>query len=113
MSTDAAHPPAGAPAGRPWKTATLGGFASYMDSATIVAGGTAWVLYQDSLNLGPWDIGALSAILTFALAVGWSAAGSVTGSAASGSSRSTCSSSPSAWPSWPSRRRPPFSTSAW
>ena len=53
-----------------WKTAILGGFASYIDSAVIVAGGTAWVLYQDVMKLSSWDIGALSAILTFALAIG-------------------------------------------
>ena len=53
-----------------WKTAVLGGFASYIDSAVIVAGGTAWVLYQDVMKLSSWDIGALSAILTFALAIG-------------------------------------------
>jgi len=53
-----------------WKTAILGGMASYLDSATIVAAGTAFVLYQASMNLGAWDIGALSAILTLSLAFG-------------------------------------------
>lgn len=67
--------PAAAGAGRtgarpPWKVAVLGGAASYIDAATIIAAGTAFVLYQDALGLDAWDIGALSAILTLGLAVG-------------------------------------------
>lgn len=60
-----------APGARPpWKVAVLGGAASYIDAATIIAAGTALVLYQDALGLGAWDIGALSALLTLGLAVG-------------------------------------------
>ncbi len=70
VGTDSRTPPTPAPPAGHWRTAVLGGFASYIDSAVIVAGGTAWVLYQDSLELGSWDIGALSAIITFCLAVG-------------------------------------------
>jgi inositol transporter-like SP family MFS transporter len=70
MSQPTGYPGATAPPARPWKTAILGGFASYMDAATIVASGTAWVLYQDTFHLGKWSIGALSALITFSLAVG-------------------------------------------
>ncbi|WP_219418978.1 MFS transporter [Pseudonocardia nigra] len=53
-----------------WRTAVLGGMASYMDAATIVSTGTALVLFQPALGLTPWDIGALSALLTLGLAIG-------------------------------------------
>jgi inositol transporter-like SP family MFS transporter len=55
---------------RPWRTAVLGGMASYMDAATIVGTGTALVLYKERLGLTPWTIGALSSILTLGMAVG-------------------------------------------
>lgn len=55
---------------RAWRTAALGGMASYMDAATIVSTGTALVLFQKDFGLTPWDIGALSALLTLGLAVG-------------------------------------------
>jgi inositol transporter-like SP family MFS transporter len=55
---------------RAWRTATLGGMASYMDAATIVSTGTALVLFQADFGLTPWDIGALSALLTLGLAIG-------------------------------------------
>ncbi|MFD8568007.1 MFS transporter [Streptomyces sp. NPDC059639] len=58
------------PPHRPWRTAVLGGMASYMDAATIVGTGTALVLYKDRLGLTPWTIGALSSILTLGMAVG-------------------------------------------
>jgi MFS transporter, SP family, inositol transporter len=55
---------------RAWRTAALGGMASYMDAATIVSTGTALVLFQKELGLSAWSIGALSAALTLCLAVG-------------------------------------------
>ncbi|MFC4120693.1 MFS transporter [Nonomuraea zeae] len=55
---------------RAWRTAVLGGMASYMDAATIVGTGTALVLYKQHLGLTPWMIGAASSILTLGLAVG-------------------------------------------
>ncbi|MGQ7296996.1 MFS transporter [Quadrisphaera sp. KR29] len=67
MSAVAAPVAGGRP---PWKVAVLGGAASYIDAATIIAAGTAFVLYRDALGLGAWDIGVLSAVLTLGLAVG-------------------------------------------
>ncbi|GAA2211750.1 MFS transporter [Nonomuraea monospora] len=58
------------PSRRAWRTAVLGGMASYMDAATIVGTGTALVLYKQQLGLTPWMIGAASSILTLGLAVG-------------------------------------------
>lgn len=55
---------------RAWRTATLGGMASYMDAATIVSTGTALVLFQKEFGLTPWDIGALSGLLTLGIAIG-------------------------------------------
>ncbi|MCF6470527.1 MFS transporter [Nonomuraea sp. MG754425] len=55
---------------RAWRTAVLGGMASYMDAATIVGTGTALVLYKQHLGLTPLMIGAASSILTLGLAIG-------------------------------------------
>ncbi|MEV1011930.1 MFS transporter [Streptomyces sp. NPDC049881] len=55
---------------RAWRTAVLGGMASYMDAATIISTGTALVLYKDHLGLSSWTIGFLSAMLTLGLGIG-------------------------------------------
>ncbi|MEV3984543.1 MFS transporter [Nonomuraea sp. NPDC049758] len=55
---------------RAWRTAALGGMASYMDAATIVGTGTALVLYKQQLGLSPWMIGTASSVLTLGLALG-------------------------------------------
>ncbi|MFF0866827.1 MFS transporter [Nonomuraea sp. NPDC003560] len=55
---------------RAWRTAALGGMASYMDAATIVGTGTALVLYKQQLGLSPWMIGTASSVLTLGLAFG-------------------------------------------
>ncbi|MFJ4295662.1 MFS transporter [Curtobacterium sp. NPDC089689] len=52
-----------------WITGVLG-MASYLDAAAIAGTGTALVLYQKSLGLSGGDIGALSALLTFSIAIG-------------------------------------------
>lgn len=56
--------------GRVWYRTTVAGMASYLDAAAIISTGTALVLYQDALGLSAGDIGRLSAILTFMIAVG-------------------------------------------
>ncbi|WP_432563628.1 MFS transporter [Kineococcus sp. SYSU DK003] len=53
-----------------WKTALLGGMASYLDGAVLVTAGIAFSLTIDSLGLSAWDIGLLSGLLTGLLAVG-------------------------------------------
>lgn len=54
----------------PWRTAILGGMASYMDSAVIVSTSVALILYTSAFGLNAWDVGALSALLTVSLAIG-------------------------------------------
>jgi len=56
--------------GRVWDRTTVAGMASYLDAAAIISTGTALVLYQEPLGLGSGDIGRLSALLTFMIAVG-------------------------------------------
>lgn len=56
--------------GRVWYRTTVAGMASYLDAAAIISTGTALVLYQEPLGLGTGDMGRLSALLTFMIAVG-------------------------------------------
>lgn len=56
--------------GRIWYRTTVAGMASYLDAAAIISTGTALVLYQEPLGLTSGDIGRLSALLTFMIAVG-------------------------------------------
>lgn len=53
-----------------WFRTTVAGMASYLDAAAIISTGTALVLYQEPLGLTSGDIGRLSALLTFMIAVG-------------------------------------------
>ncbi|WP_062298804.1 MFS transporter [Demequina maris] len=56
--------------GRIWYRTTVAGMASYLDAAAIVSTGTALVLYKDPMGLSDGQIGQLSAILTFLMALG-------------------------------------------
>ncbi|WP_406445181.1 MFS transporter [Streptomyces sp. NBC_00631] len=67
MSTTAVHPH---PRPRPWRTATLGGMASYLDGATIVTVGMASVILQKHFALSTWSVGALNSVLMFMFATG-------------------------------------------
>lgn len=54
----------------PWWVAVISGMASYIDAAAIVSSGTALVLYQHSIGVTGTEIGVLSAVLTFCIAIG-------------------------------------------
>ena len=56
--------------GQVWFRTSVAGMASYLDAAAIISTGTALVLYQEPLGLTTGDIGRLSALLTFMIAVG-------------------------------------------
>lgn len=53
-----------------WRLAVLSGMASYLGSGIIVSSGVALGLWQDRFHLSSWGLGALSAALTFSIAVG-------------------------------------------
>lgn len=53
-----------------WWTAFVAGMASYIDAAAIVTSGTAVVMLSDSMGLSAGQIGAASASLTVAIAIG-------------------------------------------
>lgn len=53
-----------------WRLALLSGVASYLDSGIIVSSGLALGLWQDRFGLSAWELGALSASLTFSIALG-------------------------------------------
>src|SRR5690606_35156653 len=61
--------------GHVWKTAWLGGMASWIDAAVIVASGIAFTLYLPAFGMNPWDLGVLSALVTGGLAIGALAGG--------------------------------------
>lgn len=54
----------------PWWVAVINGMASYIDSATIITSGIALVIYQNTFGLTNMEFGALSAALTFCIAIG-------------------------------------------
>ncbi len=56
--------------GKIWYRTSVAGMASYLDAAAIISTGTALVLYTDQFGLTEWQIGALSAMLTFLMAFG-------------------------------------------
>lgn len=56
--------------GRSWYVGIVAGMASYIDAAAIVSTGTALTLYQQSIGLEPGQIGILSGVITFGIAVG-------------------------------------------
>ncbi|MGA1837959.1 MFS transporter [Herbiconiux sp. 11R-BC] len=53
-----------------WRTATIAGMASYIDSAAIVTFGTVIVIYQAVLGLTPLEVGVASGALTLSVAAG-------------------------------------------
>jgi MFS transporter, SP family, inositol transporter len=53
-----------------WKLAVAGGMASYLDSGVIISVGIALPIWATSLSLDAWALGAISAGLTFAIAIG-------------------------------------------
>ena len=53
-----------------WYRTVVASMASYLDAAAIITTGTALVLYQDRLGLTGSEIGRLSALLTFMIALG-------------------------------------------
>lgn len=54
----------------PWWVAVINGMASYIDSCTIITSGVALVIYQQTFGLTDIQFGALSAALTFCIAIG-------------------------------------------
>ena len=54
----------------PWWVAVINGMASYIDSCTIITSGVALVIYQNTFGLTDIQFGALSAALTFCIAIG-------------------------------------------
>ncbi|MDN4474719.1 MFS transporter [Demequina sp. SYSU T00192] len=56
--------------GRVWYRTGVAGMASYLDAAAIISTGTALVLYTDPFGLSTGQIGQLSAMLTFLMALG-------------------------------------------
>ena len=54
----------------PWYVAVINGMASYIDSCTIITSGVALVIYQNTYGLTDIQFGALSAALTFCIALG-------------------------------------------
>lgn len=54
----------------PWFVAGVSGMASYIDSASIITSGIALVIYQTTFGLNNAQFGALSAALTFCIAIG-------------------------------------------
>ncbi len=59
----------------PWWVAVINGMASYIDSCTIITSGVALVIYQQTFGLTDIQFGALSAALTFCIAIGSIAGG--------------------------------------
>ncbi|MEA5119416.1 MAG: MFS transporter [Propionicimonas sp.] len=53
-----------------WKTAVLGGMASYLDGGALVTGGIALSLSMASFGMTEWDLGIMSGMLTGGLALG-------------------------------------------
>lgn len=54
----------------PWWVAVVSGMASYIDSCAIISSGTALAIYQEVFGLDNGQFGALSAALTFCIAIG-------------------------------------------
>lgn len=55
---------------RHWKTAVAAGMASLLDSSIIVATGICLAIWADAFEFSSWTSGAVSAFLTFSIAVG-------------------------------------------
>lgn len=55
---------------RHWMTAVAAGMASYLDSSIIVATGICLAIWAEAFSFSVWMSGAVSAFLTFSIAVG-------------------------------------------
>jgi inositol transporter-like SP family MFS transporter len=63
-------PGVGTPYRHPWRVAIIAGLASYVDGAALTANGIALVIYQQTIGFTANQIGLLTAVVTFALAIG-------------------------------------------
>ncbi|WP_127842943.1 MFS transporter [Actinomyces wuliandei] len=54
----------------PWWVGIVSGMASYIDACTIVSAGIAFAIYQMALGLSDQQVGVLSGVLTFSIALG-------------------------------------------
>lgn len=54
----------------PWWVGLVAGMASFVDGAAMTGNGFALVIYQQALGLTPTEIGALTSVLTFGVAIG-------------------------------------------
>ncbi|MGO4298747.1 MFS transporter [Leifsonia sp. RAF41] len=54
----------------PWWVGWVAGMASFVDGAALVGTGLALVIYQQTIGLKPEEIGLLTSVLTFGVAVG-------------------------------------------
>lgn len=53
-----------------WRMAVAAGLAFYLDAATLMSVAIALPIWRDAFQLGPWQVGLLTAGLAFAIAVG-------------------------------------------
>jgi MFS transporter, SP family, inositol transporter len=54
----------------PWRVAVIAGLASFVDGAALTVNGIALVIYQQTIGLTAANVGLLTAVVTFALALG-------------------------------------------
>ena len=54
----------------PWWVGVVAGMASFVDGAALTGNGFALVIYQQALGLTPTEIGVLTSVLTFGVAIG-------------------------------------------
>lgn len=54
----------------PWRVAVIAGLASFVDGAALTVNGIALVIYQQTIGLTAAEVGMLTAVVTFALALG-------------------------------------------
>ena len=59
----------------PWWVGVIAGMASYIDAAALVSSGIALVIYQQSIGISAGQLGVMSGVLTFCVAVGALAGG--------------------------------------
>ncbi|WP_326691764.1 MULTISPECIES: MFS transporter [unclassified Streptomyces] len=56
--------------GRYWRLAVLSGMASYLDSGLLIGISVSLAIWRESFGMGVWMAGAISAIVTFSIALG-------------------------------------------
>ncbi|WP_315070658.1 MFS transporter [uncultured Microbacterium sp.] len=54
----------------PWWVGVVAGMASFVDGAAVTANGFALTIYQEAIGLTPSEVGLLTTVLTFGVAVG-------------------------------------------